>query len=89
MRKLLKKITSTIILVILSPLGIIWDTTIIFVITGAAYFSWLYDKDVQDETYLDLLIDGYKWFLRTLRIPMSYFKFFIEIYLNNMKNTKF
>ena len=62
MRKLLKKITSTIILVILSPLCIIWDTTIIFVITGAAYFSWLYDKDVQDETYLDLLIDGSKWF---------------------------
>ena len=62
MRKLLKKITSAIILVILSPLCIIWDTTIIFVIIGAAYFSWLYDKDVQDETYLDLLIDGSKWF---------------------------
>ena len=62
MRKLLKKITSTIIIVILSPLCIIWDTTIIFVITGVAYFSWLYDKDVQDETYLDLLIDGSKWF---------------------------
>ena len=62
MRKLLKKITSTIILIILSPLGIIWDTLMVLVITGAAYFSWLYDKDVQDETYLDLLIDGYKWF---------------------------
>ena len=62
MRKLLKKITSTIILVILSPLCIIWDTTIIIINIGVAYFSWLYDKDVQDETYLDLLIDGYKWF---------------------------
>ena len=62
MRKLLKKITSTIILVILSPLCIIWDTTIIIINIGVAYFSWLYDKDVQDEAYLDLLIDGYKWF---------------------------
>ena len=62
MRNLLKKITSTIIIVILSPLNIIWDIFIIFLNPIVTYFSWLYDKDFQDETYLNLLIAGYEWF---------------------------
>ena len=61
-RNLLKKIVSTLIIIILSPISIAFDITIIVTVPIITFFEWLYDSDVENETYISLLLEGYTWF---------------------------
>jgi hypothetical protein len=61
-RNLLKKIVSTLIIIILSPISIAFDITIIVTVPIITFFGWLYDSDVENETYISLLLEGYAWF---------------------------
>ena len=62
MRKILRNTIGILIIVILSPLIIVWDILWIIMLPIIMFFGWLYSHECRNTTYKELIIEVYKWF---------------------------
>ena len=51
MRKILKIVIGILIILILSPIIIIWDIVFLFLMHIILFFLWLYSNDLKEVTY--------------------------------------